>query len=139
MKKYFSISFAFLILISGMHLTVAIHYCGGRIADSKLSVSGELASCGMEECENHFPLSGSSLQTNCCKNKVSSFVVDNNFEPSVSNFKVLLKHYLTTFYIPVEFKITSLIAAKLISTSISPPGNFMVSAVSLPFICVFRN
>jgi len=31
-----------------MHISIATHFCGDRISATKLSVSGELASCGME-------------------------------------------------------------------------------------------
>ena len=47
-EKLLSISFALLILLSGMHFTIDTHYCGGEFAASKASFLGELVSCGME-------------------------------------------------------------------------------------------
>ena len=48
MKKIVSAFLALLLLISGMHLSVASHYCGGMLAQVKWSFDKELATCGME-------------------------------------------------------------------------------------------
>ena len=47
MKKLFSILFAAIVLVSGMHLSVATHFCGGEISQVKLSFTHENATCGM--------------------------------------------------------------------------------------------
>ena len=138
MKKFLSISFSLLILLSVMHFTIAIHYCGGEIAATKLSVSGELASCGMEGPLDQCPSTGSHLGSNCCKDKVSVFAVDNNYTPSISEFKVFAQPVIQGFDIPVSFQIHNISALNLICTNLSPPGSFQVSEVSLPAICVFR-
>jgi len=139
MKKFLSISFSFLILLSGLHITIATHYCGSEGATSeKVSVTGELASCGMEGPEETCPLPGKHLGTHCCDDKVSVLAVDNNYAPSVSDFKAFSQHILQVFNIPASLQISSLTAVNLISTSVSPPGYYLVSAVSLPDICVFR-
>lgn len=139
MKKFLSISFSFLILLSGLHITIATHYCGSeRAASEKVSVTGRLASCGMEGPEDTCPLTGNHLGTHCCDDKVSVLAVDNNYTPSFSEFKAFSQHILLGFQIPVSFQIPSFSTINLICTNVSPPGNFMVSAVSLPGICVFR-
>lgn len=138
MKKFLSISFAFLILISGMQLTISTHYCGGVIAATKVSVSGEFASCGMEGPSDQCPSSGSHLESNCCKDNVSVFAFEKNYTPSVSDYKTFSQPVLQVFNIPASYGTHSLSFLSLFSTSVSPPGNFMVSAVSLPDICVFR-
>jgi len=138
MKKFLSISFSLLILISGLQLTISTHYCGGKIAASKISVSGDLASCGMEIPAAQCPSTGSHIGSNCCNTKVSVFAIDNNYPPSFSAFKSFSQTVLQVFDIPVSYQIQSLSVLSLYSTNVSPPGNFMVSAVSLPDICVFR-
>ncbi len=35
-------------LASGMKVSIDRHYCGGQLAATKISVTGKLASCGME-------------------------------------------------------------------------------------------
>jgi len=138
MKKFLSISFALLILLSGMHLTIATHYCGGQIAASKVSISGELASCGMEPLEI-IPFQGKRFSTHCCDDKVSAFTVENNYSPSFFVVKTFPQQLLQVFLIPDSYTFDSLTSKYLICTNVSPPGDFQVSAVSLPDICVFRN
>jgi hypothetical protein len=58
MKKGTSISLVILILTGMLHLTVANHYCGGKIAASKVSSSGQLANCGMEGTDKQVPPAG---------------------------------------------------------------------------------
>ena len=139
MKKLLSISFALLILLSGMHISIATHFCGDRISATKLSVSGELASCGMEgsidKCSVPVKLKG----TGCCKDKLAAFVVDNNYNPTFSEFKAFSQNLLQVFILPAFLSNQSQTSLNLICTNVSPPGHYQVSDVSLPYICVFRN
>ena len=121
-----------------MHFTIATHFCGGVIAATKVSVSGELASCGMENTVNQCSFPGKHIGSHCCDNKVSVLAVDNNYNSSYSEFKAFSLHILQVINIPASLQIHSLTAVNLISTNVSPPGNFLVSDVSLPDICVFR-
>lgn len=138
MKKLISISFAFLILLSGMHLTIATHFCGGELAATKVSFSGELASCGMEEATNQCTSPDKHLAASCCKNEVSALSVDHNYAPTFSFLKVFSQPVLQVFTVPVSFQVLSLTALNFINTDVNPPGLFLASAVSLPKICVFR-
>jgi len=94
MKKLFSISFALLMLLSGMQLTISQHYCGGEFADAKVSLVGHVASCGMETGNDECTQPGNHVESSCCNNKVSVYMVDHNFSPSVTEFKSFAK---TTF------------------------------------------
>jgi len=136
-KKLLPISFALLILFTGIHFTVATHYCGGKLAASKVSFSGELASCDMEGLVDECFIHGNHLNLNCCNNKVSAFAVDYFYAPSFSEITTFAQHILQIFILPAYKVGHSLIAINLISTDVSPPDNFLVSAVSLPKICVF--
>ena len=139
MKKLLAISFALLVLLSGMHISIATHYCGDRIFATKLSVSGELASCGMKDpldkCSGHLKVTG----TNCCKDKLAAFVVDSNYAPTFSEFKAFSQNLLQVFILPAFLTIHSQTSLNLFCTNVSPPGHYLVSDVSLPDICVFRN
>jgi hypothetical protein len=138
MKRVFSIFIVSLFLISGMHVTIATHFCGGVVAATKISLSGELASCGMESVENSYPLPGNYLSSNCCDDEVSVYAVDNNYTPSFSVIKEFSQNILQVFYIPVNFSICSLTAFNSLHTSAGPPGEQLASAVSMADICVFR-
>ena len=139
MKKFLSISFSLLIMLSVMHITIARHYCGSKnFTSEKVSVSGELASCGMNGSDENSTLPGKHFSSHCCDDEVSVLAVDNNYTPSFSEFKVFSQHILQVFDIPASSQINSLSALNLICTNVSPPGILMVSDVSLPKICVFR-
>jgi len=138
MKKFLSISFSVLILLSVMHLTISTHYCGGVIESLKVSLTGEVASCGMEVSVDQCQLPGKHIGSHCCTNKVSVFTVENNYTPSFSDFKAFSQNILQVFDIPAGIRIPNFSVLSCISANVSPPGDLMVSAVSLPAICVFR-
>ncbi|HEY5510829.1 MAG TPA: hypothetical protein VIK10_07360, partial [Prolixibacteraceae bacterium] len=109
MKKLLSILFAFLILLSLMHITIATHHCGS--ADEtfeKVSVTGELASCGMEGLVDECSSPGIHLKKHCCEDKVSALAVDQNYAPSFSNFTTFAQHILQVYIIPVSSEVHSL-------------------------------
>jgi len=138
MKRLLSITFSCLILLSVMHVTISTHYCGGVIASSKVSFTGEVASCGMEKSVDQCQLPGKHIGSHCCTNKISVFAVANNYSPSFAEFKVFPQNILQVFDIPASSQIHTLSVLSLFSANVSPPGNLLVSDVSLPGICVFR-
>lgn len=137
MKKLFSISVALLILISGMHLTLSSHFCGGEIAAVKFSISGEIATCGMETSKQTCP-ADKSIASNCCHNEVVVYAIDNNYNPSSLQIKEVTQTLLQVFYIPVSFSINQFQTSNPVCSIVSPPGNVLASAVSLSDICIFR-
>ena len=137
MKKLFSIVFAGMILLSGMHLSIASHLCGGELAAVKWSVLDEKAGCGMESIKPVNSTQKSFEAESCCKDEISYYSVDNNYNPSFVQTTVPEHHLLQVFYIPlslgIQFKNTTLST----HTHVQPPGIYLASAVQLPDICVF--
>jgi hypothetical protein len=138
MKKVFSILIVSLILISSMRVTIATHFCGGVVAASKISLSGELASCGMEGTENSYPATGNYLSSHCCKDEVSVYAVDDNYTPSFSVFKEFSQNALQVLCFPVSFSFHSLAAFNSLHKGGSPPGKLLARTVSLADMCFFR-
>ena len=138
MKKILSIIFALLILLSGMHLSLATHICGGEIAAVKWSVSGEIASCGMENQNQSCPIQDGFSSKSCCQDEVAIYSVDNNYNPSSFELKKVASNIVQVFYIPVNllFNFASVPTSSL--AYISPHNKLLFSSVSLPDICVFR-
>ena len=138
MKKLFSILFAALILLSGMHLSVATHMCGGEISAVKLSFDNEKASCGMCAAEQAVTTHESLGSESCCKDEMSFFAVDSNYSPSTLQIDQPTHQLLQVFDIPktigIQFNYTNFTT----NANVQPPGNYIASAVSLPDICVFR-
>jgi hypothetical protein len=137
-KILFSISLGLLMLLSGMQLTLSLHYCGGELADSKVSIIGHLATCGMEGETDQCTQPGSHVESHCCNNQVSVYVVDHNFTPSFSEFRSFEQPVLQAFTLPELHELSALIAYNHFYTDMSPPINLLVSDVKLSDIGVFR-
>lgn len=136
-KKFLYISFAFLILLSGMHFSIATHICGGKIAAVKWSFTGKKATCGMEDSKSTIP-DQNTITSNCCRDKVSVYSVDNNYYSSSYQFKEVTKKLLHSFYVPLNLSFHTLAVSNHLCTKVIPPGNSFTSMVTLSDICVFR-
>jgi len=136
MKKAYSILFATLILISGMHLSIATHICGGELAAVNWSISGQKADCGMENQKSSSPLNG--ISSDCCHNNIAFFTVDHNYIPSTLQLNDVVKDFSHVFTVPVNTYSNSFAYRVSSYANISPPESSFVNAVSLVDICVFR-
>lgn len=137
MKKGFSIFITALILVSGMHLSMASHICQGEVVAVKWSFTGKLAGCGMEVPEKSCPVH-EGIAKNCCQNKITYLSVDNNYFPSTLQVEDLTKKLVKVFTLPASVLSTSLIYPVSSYTNVSPPGKSIANKVSLAGICVFR-
>ncbi len=138
MKKGLSILFASMILLSGMHLTLATHLCGGELSAVKVSFTHQNASCGMcGEVQTNTDEQSISNES-CCKDEMAFYAVDNNYNPSSFKVNKPVQPLTQVLYIHTN------VALQLISrnfstyTNVHPPDNYFVSDVNLPDICVFR-
>jgi hypothetical protein len=138
MKKLFTIPLALLILLSGMHFTIATHLCNGKIAATKISLSGKEASCGMVSDEKPGNSSETRISSECCENEFTVYSVDNNYSPSGFTHKEITQNILHVFHIPEGFSFHSNFPSLTNLTNVSPPDCFMANAVSMASICVFR-
>ena len=137
MKKLISILFATLILLSGMHLSIATHWCGGEVSQVKLSFTHENANCGM--CGEEIPTASNGISNvECCKDEMLAYEVDSNFSPSSFQTSQTTNHILHVFDIPKTIGIQYIHTNSVFNTNVQPPGSYIASAVNLPDICVFR-
>jgi len=127
MKKGSAILVIFVLLVSGMHISIDRHYCGGTLADVKVSVTGKLASCGMEqaepECRNQ-----SMFDQKCCG--TNYFPEYNNIMHPVSGTEIIFlqrdNHITVSSFNTISY------------FRVLPPGNNVSSRLTQPDICVFR-
>lgn len=138
MKKVISISFTILIVIAMLHLSVAVHYCGEKFVASKVSLSGKLATCGMENCDNESTSEGNNLRSDCCNDMITYFGIDNNYDPSFSIVPEFYQYTSQVFIIPVSLSAISVYSLKSLYTNVNPPGILESTNVDLSDICVFR-
>lgn len=137
MKKIISITTVLLLLLAGMHFTIALHYCGGNLATTKASFSHETGGCGMEmSCETE--KSSPVLNQACCHDEISSLTTDDNYSPSVLKPLQPQFHLLQSFYIPQDIRMITSQNPIARNTNVFPPGDlWQPDEVGLSFICVY--
>jgi hypothetical protein len=137
MKFFLSIPLSLLILFSGINIRYAAHFCGGNFVATKISLSGELATCGMETREGN----NSSLMTfksHCCEDITSDYVVSNSYIPSTPVIDTPVQKVVETQFYPAEKLIICQYPFTYLHTDIKPPGNTGSIADSQPVLCIFR-
>jgi hypothetical protein len=137
-KKVFSILTVTLVITGMFHISVAWHYCGGKIAASKISLSGKLATCGMEGTKECCSIPGYHLKTHCCDDIVNVYSVESTYSPSYSVVTDITKNVVD---IPVERILPNRLNNFFSITNYSdhsPPGFPLSTEVDLSDICVFR-
>ena len=136
MKKTFSILLAVLIIASSVHLSIATHFCGGSFEALKISISEKKADCGMESsvpaCEK-----GIRFGNNCCSDKLTSFLINDNYSP-VSFYLEKSNQVLITLIYGEIACLTSSPTIQNSQIAYSPPGELIPSEVELASICIFR-
>lgn len=137
MKKGLSIFSSFFILLAGMHLSFDVHHCHGSIASMKFSFTGALATCGMENGDAACSFHG-MLSSDCCHDSLAQLITDRSYMPATAFVKEVKMQVLRIVEIPA-FTFKSLApSGRVAYTDTGPPGNSLISLVSLPVICIFR-
>jgi hypothetical protein len=108
------------------------------VADAKVSLSGEIASCGMEGNEENCPVPGNHLTSHCCENHINIAGVVNIFTMAdpVPDYNIRYNSHSILSSEQDHYSISFLSAPS--NTSYHPPGSFLTSLVSLENICVYR-
>ena len=138
MKKGFSIFLSILMLAAMLHVSVAMHYCSGKEYSTKLSLTGKLAHCNMEDSANEIPLQGTNLTKHCCDDVVTFFGIYSNYTPSFSFVPETFQNNFQVFAIPVALSVNSYTGLIPLYTNVSPPDKLLSTSVDLSDICVFR-
>jgi hypothetical protein len=137
MKNILTIVLASFILISGMHLSIARHICGGELAEVKISFTDAVAACGMESdantCAAH-----EKATSDCCKNEITRLSVDDYFGASSLQLKEVTQPVMVLFFLPIIQSLYSVEPEIQAFADVGTQANFIVHDVSLPKICVFR-
>lgn len=136
MKKLFTIIIAVLILASGLRVSIDHHYCGGKLAGTKLSFSGRLASCGMETVQDNCSRQ-ISVDKKCCEDQLTYYSLASQYLPEY--FKISNpspEENLQSF--PVSELLFSSYDFSNNNSWVLPPGEKLKPGITLSEICVFR-
>jgi hypothetical protein len=138
MKKAFSILMILLVLLFSLHVTVATHFCGAKVASVKVGLEGTTTSCGMVQAGQSTPETPGISAEGCCKNASNILIVDNYTTSSSLEIQKANYTLLQVFLIPV-FHLSQVLS---FNNSSSASDGFLHVLKSLPerlaFICVFR-
>ncbi len=136
MKKGFSIAIALLFILSGMHLSVASHYCMGSLASTRVNFTGKTAGCGMESHCRHGEHHGTSFDSHCCADVVKVYAVESVFSSSALQHTVKSVHTAPVLIpgLPERLHVSFCAALPVCD----PPGSPPMNGVSLSTIRVFR-
>jgi hypothetical protein len=137
MKTIVSIPLIILLLFTGIKVSVATHYCCGHVAATKVSLTGEQASCGMQN-EEDTRSSQDIFATHCCDNITSSCSFSNNYFPSLYSFDNFEVKSVDLFRLASDVVPNQELLASDSDNEGRPPGSLLPNDVLLSSICVFR-
>jgi len=136
MRFVLSIPLLFLISFSGISVKFATHYCGGRVAATKISLSGELTTCGMESQEHNNSYQD-AFNNHCCEDVTSSYTLSSNYLPSYFNIEESVQKDISLFSVPEKFLSIQYNIFINSTRNIKPPGIIYHNNPDRPVLCIF--
>lgn len=136
MRKVLSIPLIVLILFTGISVKFATHYCGGSVYATKVSLSGELATCGME---HHYDYSShqENITKHCCEDVLSAYVIDNNYFGSSFQIDKPGMQGIHLFIVPPDISINQVAVSNPVIKNTKPPGMNDFHSPAIQALCVF--
>jgi hypothetical protein len=136
MKKAVSILVSILLLGSGLQLSLDRHFCDGKMVDVKVSFTGKMASCGMEDDQQDL-FDYQVIKTNCCEDEIILYGLDNSFYPEFNNIHSV-DPIKVIYQKPSDIINSYNIQVSNLLKLIFPSGNEPGSTLTQSEICVFR-
>jgi hypothetical protein len=137
MRKILSLPLIILILFTGITINFATHYCGGSFSASKVSLSGELATCGMEHSAD-LNLKDNLYRNPCCNDVTAAYTLSCNYIPSFSYVDNLYPQAGFNTFLAVNSINNYLIFSIASDETVRPPGTYTPNSVDRQFICIFQ-
>jgi hypothetical protein len=134
-KRVLSVSLALMMLFALLHIAVATHYCGGRIEAASISLSGKLASCGMEDDHSDLHSAGTSISRHCCDNVLKFYGINGNYFPTFYSIPDSFRNLSHVMLLSAELPQVSAGNIKSFIANASPPGVMLPNSVDLSVIC----
>jgi len=136
MKKALTSIFAVILLASGMQATLDRHYCGGSLADIRISFTGKMASCGMEQSEPDRP-DYPIIDKKCCEDQLFFYKISSNYYPEYFKLTQLTSERDNIPTQAYNF-VTDISYYQNLVKWVLPPGDILRSGLTQSEICVFR-
>jgi hypothetical protein len=136
MKKTKAIVSLFLILLAGIQITLSSHYCGGKLVNTSVNLTGHTASCNMEMAGQSCSHEQNGISEKCCTNENITLAVSQTFIPA--NEVQLTHSFVFTPFFTLTGYFTIQPEKELVKNNFSPPPGYSFREVGLANICVFR-
>jgi hypothetical protein len=136
MKRALIILISAVFIASGFQVSIDKHYCGGSLFATKISLTGEKASCGMEQ-SNSICNSHSAVNAKCCEDLISSFSLNNNFFPEYYHLDKPFPEIHVFSFQKINLS-ESYFSNTYNYNRIFPPGENLINRPGQSEICVFR-
>ncbi|MDP3001889.1 MAG: hypothetical protein Q8N38_02015 [Bacteroidales bacterium] len=137
MKAILSIPLIILILFTGISVKFATHYCGGYVAATKVSLTGELATCGMESKSDN-NTQQKTFDKHCCDDITSAYSICNNYFASSYNFYDPGQQVINMIAVLAGYLSNQETIINTSNNDIRPPGTNHPNSVDRPVLCIFR-
>ncbi len=137
MRTVLSIPLIFLLLFTGVNVKFARHYCKGEVAATKISLSGELATCGMENHKEINPF-GEIFTNQCCEDVVSAYSFNNNYFGSSYNIADPGQQGTHMFIVPHFNLLSEILILNKTNSNQKPPGINDLHTPTMQTLCIFR-
>jgi hypothetical protein len=136
MKTVLTIFLVFILPVSGVQVSLDRHYCGGNLTDVRISVTGKMASCGMEQTETGCT-AYQVINTKCCDDQVVFYSITSKYFPVY--FQLAHPTWIKNLP-PVQVNTPRATDQYNLSLfpQVFPPGSYSCTGLSQPYICVFR-
>lgn len=137
MRLLLSIPLILLLLFSGVKVKFAAHYCGGHVVATKVTLNGELATCGME-MPTDVKTTENSITNHCCDDVTSEYSINNNYFPSTFSVEKSFPQVINLFIADLDCYDDQ---ESIISTTTKnnrPPGTKNLDSFDQPVLCIFR-
>lgn len=121
MIKILIISLSFLMLLHNIGFYIAIHYCGGKVADINMGIVVKKGTCGMENDEKPCNHADHQFKKYCCCDKLYQSKLKDNYKRTyLADFKIVNITILAVIHIIYQ-AFNSYSPASLILHNHSPP------------------
>jgi hypothetical protein len=138
MKRLVAIPLLLMMLFSGITVQIASHYCKGSYSGSKVSLDGQLASCGMENLSVTHS-SEDIMSSHCCSDIISSVAFSTNYiSTACHDLPDPQQEIIHISFISNELLASREICFPLASGSVRPPGILNRAGIEQQVLCIFR-
>jgi hypothetical protein len=138
MKRFLTITLALLLLSSGMHLSIARHFCEGVLTQVVWSFDQKTGGCGMDDAHASKSDNVQFQSPGCCQDEFVPYTTDSQYQKTDFSFNSLKPLQVACFAAPASSTFSRILNPTISLTQEFPPGRTLLPLVNPERLCVFR-